>query len=153
MQDKGIRNHISPVIKPNVTNTQTANATAMGTSSSSGTDEGTMRTRLNAMLTGKTYKMDYIDNFTQNEFIEYVQNSLESNDLVILMIHSPFLSYYPNSYTYTSNHYVVITECIKSGNTITFTVNDPNIVNSVYGTFSGLSASDLLENSYVILWS
>ena len=153
MTIEGIRNHIPSVIRANITNSESANAAAMGTTRSDGTDEGPMRSRLNAMLNGKTYKMDYIANFTQQDFNGYIQESLANNGPVILMLHYPYLSYYPSSYPYTDNHYIVITECVQVGNTVTYTVNDPNIINSVFGTYSNVSASELDNNSYVILWS
>lgn len=155
---EGIRNHVPAAIKSSITNSQAANATAMNTTSEHGAAEGDMRSRLSSMLNGRKYLMDYMSNFSRTEFINYVENSLNNNNPVILMITNPFLSYYPDSYlnspTYSSsNHYVVISEVIYVNHSYYFTIVDPNNYNngSLCGKHS-IPASDAYENSIVMLW-
>lgn len=155
---EGIRNHVPSAIKSGITNSQTQNALAMNTTSAHGTSEGNMRTRLSSMLNGRKYCMDYMANFTRTEFISYVENSLNNDNPVILMITSPFLSYYPDSYLNnsaynSSNHYVVISEVIYVNHSYYFTIVDPNNYNngSLCGEHS-ITASDAYENTIAMLW-
>lgn len=73
----------------------------------------------------------------------------------IVLINEPFLSYYPSSYPYTSRHYVVVSECIESnsGDTVTFTIDDPNHWNN--GTLCAkhvVSASNLYSCFAALEW-
>lgn len=152
---EGIRKHTPSFVKSGITNTQSANAAAMGTNSSGGTSEGAIRSRMNEMLNGKRYAMDFKNLFTKDEFITYIQNSLAQNGPVIVLISNPFLSYYKNiGYPYTSGHYVVVTECVVSNYTnVTFTVNDPN--NWSNGKLCDkhiVSASDLYSCFVAMAW-
>lgn len=153
MTVEGIRNHIPGAINNSYTNTQSANATAMGTTSSDGTSELEMRNRLKNMTT-KKYKVDYLSAFEEDEFIYEIKMSLYNNGPVILMIHNPYLSYYPSSYGYTSNHYIVVKECISYSNgTYGFWVNDPNcLLDDSLQVPQYVTSSDLFNHSTAIIW-
>lgn len=153
----GIKNHVPSAIVASQTNSQTSHARAMGTSSN-GTDEGQMRTRLTSMLKNRKYLMDYTANFTRTEFINYVIDSLNNDNPVILLITNPFLSYYPSSYLNnpaysSSNHYVVISEVTYAANNYYFTIVDPNNYNNgqLCGSHS-INATNAFNNSYALLW-
>ncbi|HBH95234.1 MAG TPA: hypothetical protein DDX91_05730 [Ruminococcaceae bacterium] len=133
MSIEGIRKHMPSSVKSGIVNSQSKNAAAMGTNSTYGTSEGAIRDRMTAMLDGKRYAMDYKYlngggyNFTQDEFITYIKNSLAKNGPVIVLINMPFLKYYANTkYPYTSGHYVVVYECVESTDNVYFSVKDPN---------------------------
>lgn len=160
MAVEGIKKHMPSFVKSEVTNTQDSNAYAMGTNSTKGTSEGAIRDRLTNMLNGKRYVMDYkyLDNngnlnFYQDEFVNYVKNSLANNGPVVVLIENPFLSYYPDSYPYSSGHYIVVSECVESSNNVTFTIKDPN--NRKNGTLCDthvVSASDLYSCFIAMAW-
>ena len=153
----GIKNHVPSAIATSQVNSQTAHAQAMGTSSN-GTDEGQMRSRLTAMLKNRKYLMDYKANFTRTEFINYVIDSLNNDNPVVLLITNPFLSYYPSSYLNnsaysSSNHYVVVSEVTYAANNSYFTIVDPNNYNNgqLCGSHS-ISATNAFNNSIALLW-
>lgn len=152
MAIEGIRNHVPSAIKSGVKNTQDENAKAMGTTSDDGTAEYKICERLNNMLQNKKYLWYIIDGFTsQEEFVDYIKYSLADNSPVILMIHDPFLSYYPSSYPYIANHYIVVTDCFYRNGTYSLTVNDPNNWGSLCGPH-GVTASDLYNSTSYVIW-
>lgn len=162
MTIEGIKNHIPSNVRSNITNSQYENAIAMHTDPAKGTSEGAVRDRLTAMLNGKRYVMDYkyLDeggiNFSQDEFITYIKNSLAANGPVIILIYNPFLSYYPSNYPHkNSGHYIVVSECVESqsGNAVTFTIKDPNNWNAGELCSSHVvSASDLYSCFVAMVW-
>ena len=173
MTVEGIKYHTPSAVNSSFLNTQEKHANAMGTTENDGTSEAAIRKRLSDILVGRRYAMDYkyvldekgnvkldakgnpIINFKEQEFIDYIKNSLAKNGPVIVLINEPFLSYYPSSYPYTSRHYVVVSECIESnsGDTVTFTIDDPNHWNN--GTLCAkhvVSASNLYSCFAALEW-
>ena len=154
MTIEGIKNHIPSNVRSNIPNTQYDNAIAMQTNPYKGTSEIDVRNRLNAMLNGKQYVTNYkFNTFTQDEFITYIKNSLVANGPVIILIKYPYLSYYPNNYPGTDKHCVVVSECVESqsGNTVTFTIKDPNNWGELCSSHV-VSASDLYSCFDAMIW-
>lgn len=147
-------------VKTDMPNTQDANADAMKTTKKAGTTEGAMRKRLSEMLTGKRYLMDYSSLFTEDEFFTYIKNSLAVNGPVVLLIEPWKLSYYPSKKEYaeicggeTSNHYIVVDECVEYVGGSLIRIKDPNNLNDgVYYGSHELSVSELYKSSIALLW-
>lgn len=137
MTIEGIKNHMPSYVRSGITNTQDANATAIGMS-----NEGSLpypvKDRLTSMLNGKSYMVTSFF-FNEDEFIANISDSLRNNGPVVIMIDTTkFLTYQNAGYTATAPHFVVISSVYteRSSGKTTLTIKDPNSWNggALYGT-------------------
>lgn len=168
MTIEGIRNHMPSCINTSITNTQKAHAEAMKTDKNFSTGEDDLRDRLTSMLHNEKYFMDakYADNygtinFTEEQFITYIKNSLNKNGPVVVLIYPQAFSVYNNAnypttggYA-TSLHFMVVSGVYinRSTGAATFTIKDPNDWNNgALNKTHIVSSSELYSCFHSIVW-
>lgn len=152
MAMEGIKYHSPSSVNSSYSGNQADIGSEMGII---GIDDGAFESDIQLFMTnhlqGKTYYYLPKSVFTQKEYVDHITKSLEEDCPVIVMIEPPFLSYYPSDYHWQSDHYVVVTRCIKENNSYTLRVNDPNYYGSICGTYT-VELSDLYNHSRSIIW-